>query len=187
MKILVTFALENEFAPWRKMRNFAKVSVDAWDHSYRAQIDDADVRVFLTGAGRFASQRAAEIAFGEIPDVCIVSGLSGSLRAEHPVGAVVVARQITDSTGSKLIYADPELLSAAVNERAKPVERFLTSDHVVGGAAEKQQLGASADAVDMESLWVLSAAAHHGVPACAVRAISDASRCEHATGFRSSF
>ena len=54
------------------------------------------------------------------------------------------------------------------------MERFLTSDHVVGGAAEKQQLGASADAVDMESLWILSAAAQHGVPACAVRAISDA-------------
>lgn len=155
------------------MRSFAKVSAGAWDHSYRGHIGDIEVRILLTGAGRFAAQRAAAIAFGEVPDVCIVSGLSGSLRPEHSLGAVLAARQVADATGSKLIYADPELVSTAVSLGAKRVERFLTSDHVVGSAAEKQQLGSSADAVDMESLWILSAAAHHRVPSLAVRAISD--------------
>ena len=96
MKVLVTFALENEFAPWRKMRNFAKASADAWDHSYRAQIDDADVRVFLTGAGRFASPASRGNRFRmKFQMYASSSGLAGSLRAEHPVGAVLAARQIT--------------------------------------------------------------------------------------------
>jgi adenosylhomocysteine nucleosidase len=170
---LVTFALENEFAPWRKIRNFAKVSADRWDHSYRAKIEDMDVRVFLTGAGRFAAQRASGIAFEDVPDVCIASGLAGSLRPEHALGSVLAARSVTDANGSKLIYADSELLSSAVSLGAKRAERFLTSDHVVGTAAEKQSLGISADGVDMESLWILSVAAERGIPALAVRAVSD--------------
>jgi nucleoside phosphorylase len=173
MKILVTFALENEFAPWRKMRGFSKVSAGAWDHSYREKVGDTEVRVFLTGAGRFAAQREASVAFGEIPDVCIVSGLSGGLRSDHLLGAVLAARSVTDATGSKVYYCDPDLLSSAAAVGAKRVDRFLTADHVVGTAAEKHELGASADAADMESLWILAAAAEREVPAIVIRAISD--------------
>jgi nucleoside phosphorylase len=173
LRVLVTFALENEFAPWRKMRSFAKVSSDLWDHSYHAKIDAMDIRVFLTGVGRFAAQRAAAIAFEDVPDVCIASGLAGGLRPEHPLGTVLAASSVTDSKGSKLVYSDSELLSNALALGAKRAERFLTSDHVVGKAAEKQALGASADAVDMESLWILSSAAEPRIPALAVRAVSD--------------
>jgi len=155
------------------MRNFAKVSADRWDHSYRAKIDGADIRVFLTGAGRFAAQRAAEIAFEDLPEVCIASGLAGGLRPEHSLGTVLAARSVTDTNGSKLIYSDSDLLASAVSLGAKRAERFLTSDHVVGTATEKHSLGASADAVDMESLWILSTAAERGIPALAVRAVSD--------------
>jgi adenosylhomocysteine nucleosidase len=173
LKVLVTLALENEFAPWRKMRDFKRVSVDGWDHSYRTTFDGLDVQVFLTGAGRFAAQRAAAIALGEVPDVCIVSGLSGGLRPEHPLGRVLAARTVADAGGSRLYYSDSELLSSAVALGATRAERFLTADHVVGTAAEKQELGVSADAVDLESLWILAAAGDRRVPALAVRAISD--------------
>ena len=50
MRILVTFALETEFAPWRALREFRAVQ---WGDAevYRAQIGAADVGVLLTGAG----------------------------------------------------------------------------------------------------------------------------------------
>ncbi|MGH9746611.1 MAG: hypothetical protein ACRD59_10955 [Candidatus Acidiferrales bacterium] len=173
MKVLVTFALENEFAPWRKLRGFSKIASDQWDHSYRTKIDDVDVRVFLTGAGRFAAQRAAEIAFDELPEVCIASGLAGGLRPEHSLGKVLAARSVGDAGGARLQYSDPDLLGNAVALGANRVERFLTSDRVVGTAAEKQDLGASADAVDLEGLWILAASAKRSIPAIAIRAISD--------------
>ncbi|HEY2108646.1 MAG TPA: hypothetical protein VGH17_02025 [Candidatus Acidoferrales bacterium] len=173
MKILVTFALENEFAPWRRMRNFKRVATDQWDHSYREQVGEAYVRVFLTGAGRFAAQRAAAIAFEELPDICIVSGLSGALRQEHSLAKPLAARNITDAHGAKVHSSHPDLLAAAAAAGSKLVDRFLTADHVVANAEEKRKLGSHADAVDMESFWVLSAAADRGVPAVAIRAISD--------------
>jgi adenosylhomocysteine nucleosidase len=173
VKILVTFALENEFAPWRKMRNFKRVAADQWDHSYREQIGEATVRVFLTGAGRFAAQRAAGIAFEERPDICIVSGLSGALRPEHSLAGTLVARNVTGSNGAKSHSGHPDLLATAAAAGAKLVDRFLTSDHVVADSEEKRRLGSHADAVDMESFWVLNAAADRCVPGIAIRAVSD--------------
>ena len=43
----------------------------------------------------------------------------------------------------------------------------------MGRADEKQHLGASADAVEMESFGVLGAAQEKGIPAVAIRVISD--------------
>src|SRR4029077_1919591 len=57
----------------------------------------------------------------------------------------------------------------------KVVERILVTDRVIATSKEKQQLGAAADAVDMESLWVLAAAAQRSLRAVVIRAISDAS------------
>jgi hypothetical protein len=53
------------------------------------------------------------------------------------------------------------------------VDRFYSADHVVSSADEKQRLGESADAVEMESFEILREAQAAGVPAVAVRAISD--------------
>ena len=50
---------------------------------------------------------------------------------------------------------------------------FLTSDHVVRTVAEKKALAPFADAVEMESFGVLSAAAAQGKSAVAIRVISD--------------
>jgi nucleoside phosphorylase len=173
MKILVTFALENEFAPWRKLRRFQRVPVDAWDRTYEAQVGSVDVRAVVTGVGRFAAQRGLARAFDHAPDLCIVSGLSGGLRSAYRPGAVLAARTVADVAGTRLMRSDAELIFRAGECGARIVERFLVSDCVVSTAAEKKSLGVSADAVDMESLYVLAAAAHHGVHAVAIRAISD--------------
>lgn len=173
MKILVTFALENEFAPWRKLRRFHRVSVDAWDRAYYAEVGSVGVQVVVTGAGRFAVQQSLRLAFEQAPDVCIVSGLAGGLKPAYRPGAVLAARTVADVSGTRLMRSDSELISRAGQCGARIVEKFLVSDRVVSTAAEKQSLGAFGDAVDMESLYILAAAAHERIPAAAIRAISD--------------
>ena len=69
--------------------------------------------------------------------------------------------------------SDANLISRAGECGAMIVEKFLVSDRVVSTAGEKTSLGASGDAVDMESLYILSAASHREIPAVAIRAISD--------------
>jgi adenosylhomocysteine nucleosidase len=174
MKALITFALANEFAAWRKSRHFRQVSVDAWDQTYWARVGTTDVRVVVTGAGRFAAQRAMVRALDYGPDVCVAAGLAGGLKPAYRPGTVLVARMVADTRRTKLTRSDAELVSHAADLGATAVETFLTSDHVVSTAEEKKSLGASADAVDMESVYVLSAAWQHGVPSVAIRAISDA-------------
>ncbi len=173
MKILVTFALENEFAPWRKMRRFRRASVDNLDQMYEAEVGSVDVRVVLTGAGRFAAQLSLGRAFDYEPDMCIASGLAGALKPDYRPGAVLAARALADVNETRLIRSDAELVSRAGECGARIVEKFLVADRVVSTAEEKKSLGVSGDAVDMESVFVLSAAAHHRVRAVAIRAISD--------------
>ena len=173
MKILVTFALETEFAPWRKLREFKRVPVDEGDKAYRARVGDSDLRVFVTGVGRFAVQRAMGIALRETPDVCIVSGLAGGLTVEQRLSVVLAARTVSDARGSKVRYTDSELLELGRSAGATIVERLLTSERVVPTAFEKRQLGVLGEAVDMESAWVFGAATERRVRCAAIRAISD--------------
>jgi adenosylhomocysteine nucleosidase len=175
MKVLITFALANEFAPWRKLRRFHRVSVDQWDNTYATTIGGCDVRVALTGVGHFAVQRSLSRAFEGFPDLCIASGLSGGLKAAYPPGDVLVARAVADVAGSRTIQSDAALVARAGAAGAKVVEKFLVSERVVSTAQEKASLATSGDAVDMESLYVLAAAWQRGVRTVAIRAISDAS------------
>jgi nucleoside phosphorylase len=173
MKVLITFALENEFSPWRGLRRFTRNSAGRSNGPFSCRIGSADVRVVLTGAGRFAAQSAMQHAFDDRPDVCIASGLSGALKPKYCPSDILVAQAVTDASRARLIPSDPGLLRSAEASGAMAVERFLVSDRVVSTADEKRSLGAIADAVDMESIFVLSAAAHHGIRSVAIRAISD--------------
>ncbi len=56
MRILVTFAVEAEFAPWRKLREFKKNTVPNGPSSqgvslFKTTFRDDDVEVLLTGIG----------------------------------------------------------------------------------------------------------------------------------------
>src|SRR5579863_3826239 len=131
MNVLVTFALENEFAPWRKLRGFQRMCVDPWDYTYLAKVGAVDVRVVLTGAGRFAAQRAMEKSFcdvfGVVPDLCICAGLTGALKAAYHAGEVLVAQMVGDTQGTRWIWGDPGLLASAAASGATRVEKFIVS------------------------------------------------------------
>jgi adenosylhomocysteine nucleosidase len=171
MNILVTFAVEAEFAPWQKRRKFKRVAGN-WPR-FEAKFGSACVRVALTGMGQTHALAAARRVLPERPDICISTGLAGALRRVYRPGDVLVARLVSEVGEPVAVASHAELLTTAVDCGARQVERFATSPMLVARAEEKLQLGRQAEAVEMESYTILAEAARYGVPAVAVRAISD--------------
>jgi adenosylhomocysteine nucleosidase len=180
VKILVTFAVEAEFAPWRNRHRFRTdpkkfVGRDSSAKLYRAGTEDADILALLTGIGWDASKDPGMMqeVFKYDPDICISSGLAGALDSDHSIGNVLVARNVKRSDTGQIIRSTAMLVTAAVECGAASVEAFVTNGGIVGEARSKRALGALGDAVEMESYHVLMAAGAAGVPCVAIRAVSD--------------
>ena len=172
MRILVTFAVEAELAPWRKLRDLEQ-SVVSGANIFRAQIGRAQVDFALTGMGVENAFRVSEKLFQEPYQCCVTSGFAGSLRDAHSVGTVLVADFVQELGKTRTLACGRNLVEAARNDGASRVKMFLTTDHVIRTVEEKKQLAPFADAVEMESFGVLSAAAAHKVSTVAIRVISD--------------
>jgi adenosylhomocysteine nucleosidase len=174
MKVLVTFAVEAEFAPWRRLRQFSQS--DLGDvRAYSAQRKDAELVVLLTGVGgRRAWAEATKVIWDGNVDVCISSGLAGALKEEHRPGDVLAAKEVHATSRKKVIPSDPALLELARACGAKIVDAFYGVDHVLVRSSEKCELSAKADAVEMESGDVMLEAIAFGAKVIAIRAISDA-------------
>ena len=96
MKILVTFALDNEFAPWRELRKFRAADWGSVD-GFAAEIAGAEVGVVLTGVGpKPAARKISSLLRGEVDSFgcCISSGLAGGLRPEYKIGQILAARAV---------------------------------------------------------------------------------------------
>ena len=180
MKILVTFALETEFAPWRALRRFQEAK---WGPAkvYLTEIGNAEVGVVVTGAGlRQAAAELSKVSWIE-PDcmqVCISSGLAGALKPEYRIGQVLAARAVATEVApagasARVVESSAALVSFAAECGATVVNRFESAGRAINTAEEKQHLGTTADAVEMESFAVLWRARTDGIPAIAIRSISD--------------
>jgi adenosylhomocysteine nucleosidase len=188
MRILVTFAVEAEFAPWRKKNHFAMVQL-ADLTTYRTSIAGATIVVLLTGIGR---KHAGSSTLGiqmvaadtdQYFDVCVSTGLAGALKPDLKAGEIVVASRLRTGTaragsGKNAISCDEELVSISRNCGAREVAGFYEEDRILITAAEKAKLSSSADVVDMESFDVISESMVWGSRGVAVRAISDASESD---------
>lgn len=172
MKILVSFALENEFAPWRRSRSFTRAA-ELDFAAYDTKVEAADVRVVLTGVGPERARSVIARALQWEPNVCIASGVAGSLRATYRVGEVFVAREVMELESGRTIAMDRELVEAAERLGVRLAERLLSSANMVVTAEGKGRLGRMAEAVEMESFAVLTEAAARNIPGVAIRAISD--------------
>ena len=86
MRILVTFALENEFAPWRSLRKFRRAKWDACRCVSHGDWRRPNVNVLLTGVGsRQAALAMSKISWGE-PDTvefCVSAGLGRSVAVRN--------------------------------------------------------------------------------------------------------
>ncbi len=185
MKILLTFAVEAEFGPWRERHKFE--TAKAGDLTlHRTRIADAEVGVLLTGVGPQVARANVAKVFTEhaferqLLDVCISAGLAGALRGSQAIGDVVVPKIICSDSHEKAaefpvrFKSDAALLGIAAECSAKIVGRCLTTGRIVRSAAEKSSLGAEAEIVEMESYEVLSEAGAWGARGIAIRAVSDA-------------
>jgi adenosylhomocysteine nucleosidase len=173
VKILVTFALEPEFAPWRRIRSFGSSSGSVFA-AYDGQIGEAKVRVVLTGVGAPNARRVVRQALADAPDACIVSGLAGSLNPIHQPGDVLAAAAVREERGTLTLPSDAVLAELAVMLGARRAPMFLAVNRVLFKAEEKKRLSLAGDAVDMESFAAMAEAVERNVPAIAIRAISDA-------------
>jgi nucleoside phosphorylase len=180
VRILVTFALENEFASWRSMHKFESAKLGETG-VHVAEFSSAQVTVVLTGVGaRRSGMAASEIMREEYDsfDCCISSGLAGGLRDNYRIGQVLAARRVFAEApradgSSQLLESSGAMLSFAADCGATVADQFYSADHIVSSAREKQLLGEVSDAAEMESFEILYAAQAAGLPAAAIRAISD--------------
>jgi nucleoside phosphorylase len=104
---------------------------------------------------------------------CIASGFAGSLRPELGVGDIVIPRAVRSASAAESISCDARLVNEAVSSGGKAIEVMVSSARVASSVAEKNELAAQGNAVDMESFRVIAAARKRGVAAIAIRAISD--------------
>jgi adenosylhomocysteine nucleosidase len=179
MRILVTFAIKAEFSQWASRHPFVPYEFENWERRrefdlFKANIGPDEVTVLLTGMGPVNVVKAMSSIPVELHDVCISSGLAGSLDAALKPGDVAVAR-ISESLDQKCrVPSDATLLNLAVSSGAKPVQVSLTSEKIVATVDEKEDLSQKGSIVEMETTYILLAAVQHQVPCVAVRAISDA-------------
>jgi nucleoside phosphorylase len=173
MRVLVTFAVDAEFAPWRRSRKFVETHHGLCP-IYSAKFAECSVDVVLTGIGGKSDWLATikRVCDGDV-DICISSGLAGALRPDYRIGQVLAAKVVHSTGWSRTTPADRSLLRRAVATGAKEVGSFYSADHIVLSASEKRELGKRSDAVEMESGEVLYEAAAFGARVIAVRGISD--------------
>ena len=171
MNILVTFAVQAEFAPWQRRRSFRRLPGE-WP-VFETEFGDAHVRVILTGMGQSHALQAVRTVLPSRPDICISTGLAGALRTGYRPGDILAARLVSEVGEPVAVASHRELLSTAVDCGARQAERFATSRTLVARSEHKRQLGSQAEAVEMESYTILAEAARYGVPSVAIRAISD--------------
>src|SRR5712671_5795477 len=172
MKVLVTFAVEAEFAPWRRLRDLREIKIGEIS-TYQGQIGRAQVDFVVTGMGAENANRVAAAIMERPYSICIAAGFAGALKAEHAIGSILVAEAVQRIGKGKTVQSSRNLVVAAQRDGAFRAKMFLTSDSVVRVADEKAKLAPFGDAVDMESFAILSCAHKRSLAAVAVRVISD--------------
>jgi adenosylhomocysteine nucleosidase len=179
MRILVTFAVEAEFAPWRKRHDFRAFEIMDGAEAYVATISGIVVIVGLTGIGpKAAFSRTCDFTWGEVLDLCITTGFAGALRPEYQVADVLAAREIVADENrvgrlGRKVESTQRLLNIAASCGARVVDRFYSSPSTIWTAGDKAALKDFANAVEMESFEVLTEALAWMAEGIAVRAISD--------------
>ena len=173
LKVLITFALEAEFAPWRRARHFAPIA-NAGFPLFESIHSQLQIRAIITGVGPARAQLAAREALHWQPDVCIAAGFAGGLKPSYRTGEVLVAATVRDAESQRSISANPEIIAEAIAAGARGINALCTSDRPLASVDDKRRMGRIADAVDMESFFVLFEAQEQGIQGVAIRAVSDA-------------
>jgi adenosylhomocysteine nucleosidase len=179
MRILITFAIKAEFSQWSSRHPFVPYEFENWEKRrpfdlFKANIGPNEVTALLTGIGGESATQAISSIPLDLHDICISSGLAGSLDSALTPGDVVVAHTTKTLDQTRNASSDATLVDLAIACGAKPVNVSLTSEKIIATADAKEDLGQLGSIVEMETTHILAAAMHHHVPCVAIRAISDA-------------
>lgn len=172
MNLLITYAVEAEFAPWRKLRAPQKVNVGTIE-AHRIQLGQTVVDFLITGVGIMNARRNAEAVLSSDYSACVVSGFAGALSSGCKLGDVIAPQSVRLETSATSLSIVEDLQHRAVQAGAINIPALITADHVVATANEKSRLAAHGDAVDMESFAILEVAQAKKIPAAVLRVISD--------------
>jgi len=181
MRVLVTFAVEAEFAPWRARRKFVRQNAKGL-RLWKRVIGNSEIFVVLTGIGDNSAnvmELMMRVAAGDrCFDVCVSSGLAGALRLDYHLNDIVVATLLKSNfvhadVGRDWLETDTQLVELAVAHGAKPARAFYTAEKVLTTAEQKSLLATKADVVEMESFDVVKEGYAWGARGVAIRAISD--------------
>src|SRR3984885_3101013 len=151
MFVLVTFAVDAEFAPWRDIRRFRKVKLNEkhWSGGadvYETQVGDCCVWVSLTGMGikGFDFKSALCLRSAGL-DAIISSGLCGGLNTRYRVGQIVVPKRVGTMRDAAGISTAAPLADLAERQGATVIETLLTADRIIDSQREKASLSQIAD------------------------------------------
>jgi nucleoside phosphorylase len=154
MRILVTFAVEAEFAPWRKLREFqplrfrprgASENTDVWE----TIIGDVCVSVYLTGIGRGLPGEAAEMReafFTSKLDLAISSGLAGALKEGLKPGDLIVPHKVRTLRNDTNADSDSVFRGRAIEQGALAIETVMS--HFAAAAVPVLTIRAISDSAD---------------------------------------
>ncbi len=184
MRVLVTFAVDAEFAPWRRLRDFRKEELWGGGHAdkaiavYRSEHEGNFLDVGFTGIGWRGVNQGLKHLLEKKPNIWISSGLAGALRESAQLGDVIAPRAVLTEANSpesllNCIKVDQQLHEFAVHFGARDSDSLLTTGRVLTKAVEKRARAAKASLVDMESFWALKEANKLGMRTLVIRAISD--------------
>ena len=186
MRILVTFAVDAEFAPWRRRHGFIRNEITIpglpsnrpFYELYEGTVCDTNVDVLMTGIGwedlfTNIAKKALSDLLKRKPDFCISTGLAGGLNEGLRFGEIVAASQVVLSRRDEKVFSNKRLLKLAEDCGAKVVRTLITENRIVSEASAKSALSKFGDCVDMESYYILHSVTGAQIPAIAVRAISD--------------
>lgn len=172
MKVLVAYAVEPEFDPWRKLRKFSELTTADFTIR-RTQIAGANVDFVVSGMGPARAAHAMQAVASEEYSVIVASGLAGSLRRELDVAHIVIPKVVRAADENRSLACDDFLLAEGISAGGKSIETIVSSERIATAVEEKARLGKSAEAVDMESFAVMDSARRIKIPAVVIRAISD--------------
>jgi adenosylhomocysteine nucleosidase len=183
MKVLVTFAVEAEFAAWRKLRTFNLIDYQGLKLR-RTRIGETEVTVLITGVGAQSAAQAMDLMMrmadkDQYFDVCVSSGLAGALCETLSVGDVIAPKELIvelkqGGHGPERLEVDAELRQLALGHGAKNANCLFTTDEILVKASQKKSCASRAQSVDMESFEIVKAATAWGARSVVIRAISDA-------------
>jgi len=182
MRVLVTFAVDEEFAPWRKLRAFRSIDYDGL-RLWKTNAGNAEITALVTGVGTESAARAMGLMMrmaddGCHFDICISSGLAGALEEGLAPGDIIAPEVLISENShadlqSDRLRVDEDLRKQALKGGAVEANCLFTTDHVFVKATHKKSCSSRAQSVDMESFDIVKEASAWGARSVVVRAISD--------------